>query len=233
LLEIHRRVKKGIRADRGRFRNRQNWIGPEGGSIEEGRYFPPKASQVSGYMKNLQAYLNHPEKDKLVQWAVYFAQFLAIHPFMDGNGRVVRVLTPVFLSQKKLLSYPLFYISGYFKRHYGAYYDKLFDISNKDDWKGWIEFFLKGIIEEGERNCKKALKLARLYKKWAGVLSKDLPPQLARKTLDFIFENPVFIQHQFRSRCRCSSAAQKKIFKDLKIQKTRRKMVCQPILSLF
>lgn len=233
LCKIHALCQKNSmrhRADLGRFRKRQNWIGPEGCPMEKGLFFPPKASLVPKYMKNLQAYLSYREKDPLVQLAIYFAQFLCIHPFMDGNGRVGRIALPVFLWQKKLTSYPLFFLSGYFTRHYDTYFEKLFHIYEKQCWEGWIIFFLKAVIEEGERTCRKAKKLIELYNKWASKLS-SFSPITVQKSLEFFFKNPIFSQGKFSDQTQIPLATQEKIFKILKILEFKGVKVCEPILS--
>ncbi|HVX01321.1 MAG TPA: Fic family protein [Candidatus Babeliaceae bacterium] len=234
LLELHRYVKNKEmnKAELGRFRNRQNWIGPEGSPIEQGRFIPPRASLVLTSMKNLQAYLTYPEKDHLIQLAIYFAQLLVIHPFMDGNGRIARILVPLFLASKKLISHPLFYLSAYFRKHYDAYFNHLFNISTKNAWEEWIVFFLKGIIEQGEKNCKKAENLAQLYMKWMQKLTHFLSPQEAQRSLEFLFENPVFEKRAFAAHSRLSMANQEKVLEVLKIREYRKKMVCQTILSV-
>jgi Fic family protein len=154
LRRLHKLMSKKS-PDAGRFRTRQNWIGYEGAPMEEAKFFPPKPAVVSIYMKNLQAYLNHKEKDPLVQLAIYFAQLLTIHPFMDGNGRVARLCIPLFLYHKGLIKEPLFFWSGYAKKSHRQYYNRLFDLSGVDDWEGWILFFLKGVTLEGKRAIKK------------------------------------------------------------------------------
>jgi cell filamentation protein, protein adenylyltransferase len=151
---LHKRINKSG-PDVGRFRTRQNWIGYEGAPIEEAKFFPPKASLVPIYMKNLQSYLDYKEKDPLIQLAIYVAQLLTIHPFMDGNGRVARLCIPLFLYHKGLTDYPLFFWSGFSRKYHTQYYNQLFALSGKDDWEGWILFFLKGVIAQGEKACKK------------------------------------------------------------------------------
>ena len=153
LKKMHRALKPV--KDVGRFRKRQNWIGPEGGSIEEAYYLPPKFERVPALMDNLKKYLNSKEKDPLIQLAIFVAQLLIIHPFMDGNGRIARALIPMILCKKKMTRAPLFFMSAYFHRHRLQYFEKLFQISKNNDWEGWIRFFLKGIIEDGEYQIKK------------------------------------------------------------------------------
>jgi Fic family protein len=157
LRKMHRLLKEGAAPskDVGRFRSRQNWIGPEGGSIKEAYFLPPKFNDVPRYMDNLKQYLNSREKDPLVQLSIFFAQLLIIHPFMDGNGRLARALIPMILCKKKVISAPLFFMSAYFNNYRLKYFEKLFAISEKNDWEGWIRFFLEGVIEVGEKNLKK------------------------------------------------------------------------------
>ena len=149
LKQMHRALKPA--KDVGRFRKRQNWIGPEGAPITEAYFLPPKFERVPKLMRQLKQYLNSKERDPLIQLAIFFAQFLMIHPFMDGNGRIARALIPMILCKKKVTRAPLFFMSAYFHRYREQYFEKLFQISENNDWEGWIRFFLKGIIEEGER----------------------------------------------------------------------------------
>lgn len=155
LCQIEGMVKNKI----GQLRTQQNWIGPEGGTIEDAYFFPPAPNLVKGCMQKLIRYGQKKEKEPLVQLAVYFAQFLIIHPFMDGNGRVIRIFIPLFLWKKKITSKPYFFMSHYFEKHRLKYFQKLFDISEKGDWESWIEFFLKGVIVESKR-LKKMLSAA-------------------------------------------------------------------------
>jgi Fic family protein len=151
MYKLHRILKKDISVSWnlpiGKFRDRQNWIGKEGCTIEEAYFLPPEAKHLSKCMKELKNYLHIKEKDPLVQLAVFFAQLLIIHPFMDGNGRIGRILIPAFLHEKKLISSPKFFMSSYFKKRRLAYFEKLFTITSEKDWEGWIDFFLQGIIE--------------------------------------------------------------------------------------
>jgi len=134
-----------------KFRHKQNWIGPKNCSMKEAYFYPPPFEKVASYMENLKRYGNKQEKDPLVQLAIYFAELLIIHPFMDGNGRVARAAIPLFLYKKKIITTPRFYLSAYFKRHRLKYFEQLYLISANKTWENWIRFFLQGIIEEGER----------------------------------------------------------------------------------
>lgn len=102
-------------------------------------------------MENLLQYMRKQEADPLVQLAIAFAQLLIIHPFMDGNGRVGRVMIPLFTYKKGVTSKPILHLSRYFKKHRLAYFEKLFAITTNKMWEEWIRFFLKGVIVESER----------------------------------------------------------------------------------
>jgi Fic family protein len=144
MCQLHRIVKEDPTS---KFRTKQNWIGKEGCTIEQAYFLPPKPTSVPKLMKELKNYLHAKEKDPLVQLAIFFAQLLIIHPFMDGNGRVARLLIPLFLYEKKLTSSVKFFMDSYFKKHRTAYFEKLFAITTDGDWEGWIDFFLKGVID--------------------------------------------------------------------------------------
>lgn len=146
LCEIHKVLTPGKGA--GKLRKKQNWIGPQGCQIEEAYFYPPAPEKVPAHMNQLHRYLRFAEKDLLVQLAIYIAQLLIIHPFMDGNGRVARAAIPLFLSQKKLTSGPLFCMNTYFQKHRLQYLQKLYAITAEDKWMEWILFFLNGIVEQ-------------------------------------------------------------------------------------
>lgn len=134
-------------------------------------------------MDNLIKYAHQREKDPLVQLAIFFAQLLIIHPFMDGNGRVARICIPLFLYKKKLIAAPIFYMSPYFKRHRLSYFTKLYEISDEDKWEEWIEFFLKGIVEQGKKNIRTAKALSALYEKTCNKYGKKMAKRLFSKPI--------------------------------------------------
>ncbi|MES2273856.1 MAG: Fic family protein [Chlamydiota bacterium] len=182
--KIHAIVKKDAPnpADVGQIRKRQNWIGAIGCSIEEAYFYPPEAKKVNGFLKKLISYGYGKEKDPIVQAAIFFAQFLIIHPFMDGNGRVARLFIPVFLHKKGLISQPLLFLSGYFERHRLEYFRKLFHISEKGEWEEWICYFLEGVIQEANQLKIEAEEIGLLY----GAISKELDSKQALG----LFRNP-------------------------------------------
>ncbi len=153
ICAIHKKAKRGTtpRADLGVYRNRQNWIGPKGCTIEEAYFYPPAETQVESLMEKLLEFAKKNKKEPLLQLALLFAQFLIIHPFMDGNGRVARILIPLFLYQKKATPLPFLLMSDYFLQHRLQYFSHLFKITEESKWEAWIAFFLKGTIIEMRR----------------------------------------------------------------------------------
>ncbi len=162
LCTLHRLVKvDGPRQDAGHIRTRQNWIGPEGRPQEEAYFFPPKPSDVKPALHVLLKYLRQ-EGDPLLQLAIGMAQFLIIHPFMDGNGRVARLLIPYYLMRRNL---PPLYLSAYFKSTRLQYLKKLYDISAEGNMDGWIAYFLKGIRWTADAATKKSASQKRKARK--------------------------------------------------------------------
>lgn len=199
LFEIHRWVKRGAprHMEVGRYRTQQNWIGPEGCTKEEACFFPPSSKKITFYMQNLFHYAKSRERDPLVQTAIIIAQFLIIHPFRDGNGRISRILVPLLLYKKKILSYPLLFYSRYLKDYRDKYFRKLFDVTGRDRWEQWVLFFLKGIILQAQNERKKAKHISLLFLK----LEKTLQQRYHRLSfLPFLFSHPVFSRDAFLKR---------------------------------
>lgn len=148
-------------------------------------------------MSNLEKYVHSDDKDLLVQLAVIHAQFEMIHPFMDGNGRVGRMLMPLFLYFKKAISYPSFYLSEYLESHRDEYYKALHDISRNNNWEGWISFFLQAVIEQSKINIEKAEKIIDLYKQKKQRITDLTKSQFSIKILDALFIKPIFQSQDF------------------------------------
>ena len=194
ICKIHNIVKKtsAPKFDRGKYRARQNWIGPKGCTIDQAYFYPPEANQVAPLMDHLIKYMKKNEKEPLLQLALIFAQLLIIHPFMDGNGRIARILIPLFLYQKKVLPQPFFFLSSYFRLHRLKYYQTLYHTTEESAWENWIHFFLKGIIYACKRFKQAILKSSLLYDQ----LRVEIPT-LASKTYLFLFKYPIFALNRF------------------------------------
>lgn len=140
---------RGANKAPGEFRRDQNWIGPAGCTIEQASFVPPSPLRLLDHLQAWEDYLASTDFDLLVQVAVVHAQFELIHPFKDGNGRIGRLLIPLFLYQKRALASPMFYLSDYLESHRDLYYARLQGISREGDWTGWIAFFLQAITPAG------------------------------------------------------------------------------------
>lgn len=193
LLDSVRGQNKG----RGNFRRTQNWIGPPGCDKEEATYVPPAYPETEDYLDNLEKYINSDDKDVLVQLAIVHGQFELIHPFLDGNGRVGRILIPLFLYEKSVLSSPMFYISSYLETHRREYYDLLRGITEESDWDSWIKFFLEGVKEQAKENIEKAEDCLNLYERMKSEISEVTGSKYAIQALDMIFKRPIFSTTDF------------------------------------
>ena len=153
IREMHERLMRGVRGGRsvpGELRRSQNWIGPAGSTPRDTVFVPPPFEEAPRALDDLEVFL-HRDDDlpPLVRIGLAHVQFETIHPFLDGNGRVGRLLIAFFLCERKILAKPVLYISHYFKRHQAEYYERLQAVRDAGDWEGWLAFFLRGVEEVG------------------------------------------------------------------------------------
>jgi len=203
LKEMHQILMSSVRGqdkEPGQFRRDQNWIGRPGNKIEEATFVPPAPFQLLDHLETWERYISHTEIDALVQTAIVHAQFELIHPFKDGNGRIGRLLIPLFLYSKKILSSPMFYLSAYLESHRDEYYVRLQSISHDKDWNGWIEFFLKGVTEQAADNASKVRQILTLYEEMKDRIRNVTHSQYSIKVLDAIFDRPIFQTSDFVQR---------------------------------
>jgi Fic family protein len=151
IREIHARLLRGVRGSRltpGDLRISQNWIGPSGSTLRGASFVPPPPHVVPEALADLERFL-HASDDlpPVVKIGLAHAQFETIHPFLDGNGRVGRLLITFLLTERAILHKPVLYLSHYFKRHRATYYDLLQAVRDEGDWEGWLAFFLRGVAE--------------------------------------------------------------------------------------
>jgi len=202
LKGAHAVLMQGVRGQNkapGEYRRIPNWIGPAGCTLEQARFVPPSAERVPDAMSAWEKYLHSAVPDLLVQLAILHAEFEAIHPFFDGNGRLGRLLVPLFLVEKKLLSSPNFYISAFLESHRDEYYDRLLAVSRDDDWTGWCAFFLTALIEQAESNQAKALAILELYRRKKDWFAEVTHSHHAVRALDWFFSRPIFKTSAFVS----------------------------------
>src|SRR5882724_9116680 len=196
LLRLHQILLEGVRGEnkaRGKFRKTQNWIGAPGSPIEKAQFVPPEPLLITGYLDNWEKYYHAERPDVLVQLAVVHAQFEIIHPFLDGNGRLGRILIPLFLFEKKILFRPMFYLSEYLEQNRDEYVSRLRALGGGSrGWNQWIEFFLRALDEQARKNAAKARAIMNCYAKLKQQLIAVTHSQFAVPLLDQIFARPIF-----------------------------------------
>ncbi len=203
IREVHQRLLQGVRGrDKapGQFREDQNWIGRHGDPIERARFIPPSPLILKAELEKWEAYMALPTEDPTLQTAVAHAQFEILHPFKDGNGRIGRMLIPLVLYQRRALSSPMFYMSEFLEEHRSEYYDRLLAITDRDDWHGWISFFLRGVIDQAEANLDKVRRIRDLYDDMRRRVVEITHSQFAMAAVDVLFTQPVISGTSFARR---------------------------------
>lgn len=192
LREIHGVLMEGVRGSErspGEFRSSQNWIGPEGTSLQDAVFVPPPAHEMMESLGNLEVYL-HEGKPDLVAAGVAHCQFETIHPFLDGNGRMGRLLVTFLLCERKVLLKPLLYLSHYLRRHRQEYYDRLMAVREQGDWEGWLEFFLAGVAEMADEGVETARRVTDLRAQHQALVRERIGGRRRHEFLDLLFRNP-------------------------------------------
>ena len=195
IRELHKILLNSVRGQDktpGEFRIDQNWIGKAGCTIEEASFVPPDPLRLQEFLQAWESYLDYDESNFLLQTAVVHAQFELIHPFKDGNGRIGRILIPLFLYQKKQLSQPMFYLSEYLESNRDEYYQRLKSISEKQDWNGWIAFFLRAITHQSRENSRRVKEIMALYEEMKTRIHEVTHSQYSVYLLDALFNTPIF-----------------------------------------
>lgn len=220
IREIHRVLLQGVRgeyATPGEFRTTQNWIGAPGCTLQEARYVPPPPDAMRECLYQLEAYLHQPnEHPPLIRLAWIHYQFEAIHPFIDGNGRVGRLLIILLMVHWNLLPTPLLYLSEYFERHRSEYYDLLQAVSERGAWREWTLFFLQGVQEQAQRAARAIRNLQDLHARWKQMLeTAGVRSAVAAIALEMLMERPVLTPKDVENRADCTSAGARKALREL------------------
>ena len=200
IKEMHEILMNDVRGsskDPGNFRKTQNWIGKPNSTIEDASFVPPQPEKLNDIMTNFEKYLNYEDKDIIVQAAIMHAQFEIIHPFLDGNGRIGRMLIPLLFYSKKIMSEPVFYISSSFEKNRNDYYANLNTITSTGNWNDWISFFIYSINEQSNEYILKTKKIKNLYEGYKDRVSDITKSQKIIQILDTLFTVPVFRSVQF------------------------------------
>ena len=195
--QMHEILMAGVRGENknpGKFRDTQNWIGPKSCTIEDATYVPPSPLILNDLLETFVDFINVEglDIDPIVQTALVHAQFELIHPFDDGNGRIGRLLVPLFLMKKGCLVSPSLYISGYLESHRDEYYGSLERISKEGDWLGWVRFFLHALVTQAENNLELVRQIKDLYERKKHEITELLHTDQGIHVLDMLFDTPVF-----------------------------------------
>ncbi|MBX9703504.1 MAG: Fic family protein [Silvanigrellaceae bacterium] len=186
--------------------------------MDQASFVPPSPLQLQTYLEAWQKYVESNDIDLLLQAAVMHAQFELLHPFKDGNGRIGRILIPLFLYQKKKLSQPMFYLSAYLENHREEYYQRLKSISQDGDWNGWIVFFLQAITEQAKINSLKVKAIMGLYADMKSTIYDITHSQYTIHLLDAVFDRPIFDTTDLITRSKINKKTAMALLKQLKDQ---------------
>lgn len=248
ISEIHERLLKDVRGQHnqpGEWRRTQNWIGPTGCSLSEAIFVPPPPNSVMEHLGHLENFLHASDgMPPLIKIGLAHAQFETIHPFLDGNGRIGRLLITFFLCENKILSKPVLYISHYFKKHRQEYYDRLQSVRDRGEWEGWLKFFLRGVAEVSNEATETSRRIVALRESHRQIIVDRFGRAAANglTVLESAFERPVTSVTSIADRLQVTFAAANNLvqrFVDAKIlvestgQQRYRVFTYEPYISLF
>ncbi len=191
VAELHEKLMRGVRGDRatpGEFRCSQNWIGPPGCTLQNASYVPPPVDELMECLGQWETFLHDRSLPPLVQAAMMHSQFEAIHPFLDGNGRVGRLLITLFLVERDILSTPLLYLSAFFEATRSDYYSLLNAVSAEGAWEAWIEYFLNGVARMSEDALNRAERINGLFEVWQKSMTGS--SKVPQRILELLAANP-------------------------------------------
>jgi Fic family protein len=194
IREMHRILMTGVGGSHltpGEFRRSQNWIGPPGSKLDDAIVVPPPVPEMNAALDALEKHL-HDRSDlpALIRLALIHYQFEAIHPFLDGNGRIGRLLISLLLCEWRLLPSPLLYLSAFFEKRRQEYYHRLLAVSQKGEWESWVEFFLSGVAEQALDAVRRAARLSALRDEYHARLQRARASALLLKLVDGLFHHP-------------------------------------------
>lgn len=200
---MHAELMEGVRGEHltpGEFRRSQNWIGPPGSTIQSARFVPPPVDEMHVALDDLEKYI-HTLSDvpPLVQAALIHYQFEAIHPFLDGNGRIGRLLVLLLLIEWALLAQPWLYLSAYFEVHRTEYYDRLLAVSQRGEWEDWLAFFLEGVHNQSEDAIVRIDRLQHLRLNYLSLLQAERAAERLMQSVDVLFERPILSIRQLEA----------------------------------
>lgn len=205
IREIHTELLKGVRGQHltpGELRTSQNWIGPSGCSLNEATFVPPPPHEVNQHLGELERFLHlNPPVPMLVRIGLAHAQFETIHPFLDGNGRVGRLLITFLLCEQDILHKPVLYLSHYFKKHRQQYYELLQAIRDRGTWEEWLTFFLRGIVEVSNQATDTARRILTLREIHRQTITDSFGRAAGNghRVLEYLYEHPIISVNEVRN----------------------------------
>lgn len=202
----------GVRGGRlapGELRSTQNWIGPGGCTLQNAVFVPPPPLEVPQALSDLERFLHSDSRlPVLVQVALAHAQFETIHPFLDGNGRIGRLLITFLLVERRLQRRPVLYLSYFFKRRRSEYYERLQAVRDEGDWEGWLAFFLKGVAEVSEEATRTTSAILQMREEYRSVITRELGRAAGNghRVMDKLFDHPLITVATVREWLNCTPA---------------------------
>jgi Fic family protein len=246
ICECHSILLEGVRGSghtTGEFRKSQNYIAPPGTPMAKATYIPPPPDEVPEAMSQLEKFIHSDNKfPPLIEAAFLHYQFEAIHPFMDGNGRIGRLLIILFLLSKGILTRPLFYPSAYYEKNRQEYYDRLLAVSTHGEWEEWAKFFLNGVVEQSRDAIMRAQSLFNIQQSYYKRVEKCRVAGNLRRVIDLALQHPILIVPRVKEALGVSfPAAQRyvsqlveyEILKEVTISPRKHYYIAQDIIDLL
>ncbi len=203
IRELHARLMESVRGEfftPGEFRRSQNWIGAPGATLETATYVPPPVVQMHTALSDLEKFIHQPSDiPPLIQTGLVHYQFEAIHPFLDGNGRVGRLLVSLLLCAWDLLPQPLLYLSAHFEAHRQQYYDHLLAVSQTGDWEGWLGFFLQGVYQQARESTTRLHRLEHVRGQYQELVAGERTRATLQEAIDYLIGQPITTVRQFQA----------------------------------
>jgi Fic family protein len=200
IREIHEKLMQGVRGGNltpGEFRRTQNWIGAAGSTLTTATYVPPPVDEMNLALADLEKFI-HASTDipTLVRAAMIHYQFEAVHPFLDGNGRIGRLLMALLLAEWQVLPQPLLNLSVYFERYRQEYFDHLLAVSQRGDWEAWLRFFLRGVSTQAQDSVVRMERLEAIHTRYQPIVNSERNSERIGAVVDFLFGRPIFTAKQ-------------------------------------
>jgi Fic family protein len=247
IREIHSELLAGVRGESrtpGEFRKGQNWIGPAGADLSTATFVPPPVPEMHEALDKFEKFLHDDSLPVLIHCGLAHPQFETIHPFLDGNGRVGRLLITFLLCQRKVLHRPLLYLSHYLKAHRTEYYDRLTAIRNDGNWEGWLKFFLRGVDEVSTEAINTARRIFALRDEHRNAINEKISGSAGSglRLLDYLYEQPMINVRMVERRLGTSFVTASKlveqfvtleILKEITGGQRNRRYAYAPYLALF